>query len=64
MKTKTTKRKPPAEVRGVPFAEYRAYARLVRLGETTWAKLEKSGYVRPNGRHTEAYRKVMGKKGR
>jgi hypothetical protein len=61
MKPKTTKRQPPTEVRGVPFREYRAYARLVRLGKTTWAKLEKAGDVRPNERHTDAYRRVMKK---
>ena len=61
----TRKRTPETTTRrGVSWSEYQCYARLVRLGKTTWAKLERGGFVKPDGRHSEAYRKVMAKKGR
>lgn len=52
-------KQPPKEIRGVPLSDYRAYARDVRRGKTTWEKLERAGLVKPNTRHTEAYHKLQ-----
>lgn len=57
---KPRKRIIPGEVRGVPLREYRAFARAVRLGKTTWEELEALGKVQPITRLTEAFRFVEG----
>ena len=60
-KTRPTKRETPETVRGVPYRDYRALARLVRLGRRTWKQLERQGLVKPNAQLTDGYRKAHSK---
>jgi hypothetical protein len=63
-----TRHKPPRQaprvVRGVPYRDYRTYARAVRNGETTWAELENSRLVGPRAGLTDAYHKLRKLKAR